>query len=166
MDRMVLSLLVEDTAGVLSRIAGLFSRRGYNIESLTVGSTEKAGYSRMTIVTSGEDETLEQIKKQLTKLEDVVDLIELESNVTSVTRELLLLKVEVDSADRTQLLEIANVFRAKIIDFSDKALIIEMTGNNAKVDAFLNLLHSFNIKQVARTGITGLLRSAFDDFED
>ena len=163
MDRMVLSLLVEDTAGVLSRVAGLFSRRGYNIESLTVGSTEKNGYSRMTIVTSGEDETLEQIKKQLAKLVDVVDIKELESHVTSVTRELVLLKVEVDSADRTQLLEVANVFRAKIIDFSDKALIIEMTGNNAKIDAFLSLMNSFNIKQVARTGITGLSRSAFDE---
>lgn len=163
MDRMVLSLLVEDTAGVLSRVAGLFSRRGYNIESLTVGSTEKPGYSRMTIVTSGEDETLEQIKKQLAKLVDVVEIKELESHVTSVTRELVLLKVEVDSADRTQLLEVANVFRAKIIDFSDKALIIEMTGNNAKIDAFLSLMNTFNIKQVARTGITGLSRSAFDE---
>lgn len=163
MDRMVLSLLVEDTAGVLSRVAGLFSRRGYNIESLTVGSTEKSGYSRMTIVTSGEDETLEQIKKQLAKLVDVVEIKELESHVTSVTRELVLLKVEVDSADRTQLLEVANVFRAKIIDFSDKALIIEMTGNNAKIDAFLSLMNTFNIKQVARTGITGLSRSAFDE---
>lgn len=163
MKRMVLSLLVEDAAGVLSRIAGLFSRRGYNIESLTVGTTEKPGYSRMTIVTSGEDETLEQIKKQLIKLVDVVELKELVSHTTSVTRELILLKVEVDSADRTQLLEIANVFRAKIIDFSDKALIIEMTGNNAKVDAFLSLMNTFNIKQVARTGITGLIRGAFDE---
>lgn len=163
MDRIVLSLLVEDTAGVLSRVAGLFSRRGYNIESLTVGSTERSGYSRMTIVTSGEDETLEQIKKQLAKLVDVVEIKELESHVTSVARELVLLKVEVDSADRTQLLEVANVFRAKIIDFSDKALIIEMTGNNAKIDAFLSLMNTFNIKQVARTGITGLSRSAFDE---
>lgn len=163
MKRMVLSLLVEDAAGVLSRIAGLFSRRCYNIDSLTVGTTETPGYSRMTIVTSGEDEILEQIKKQLAKLVDVVELKELESHTTSVTRELLLIKVEVDSADRTQLLEIANVFRAKIIDFSDKAMIIEMTGNNAKVDAFLKLMESFTIKQVARTGITGLARGAFDE---
>ncbi len=163
MKRMVLSLLVEDAAGVLSRIAGLFSRRGYNIESLTVGTTEKPGFSRMTIVTSGENDTLEQIKKQLIKLVDVVELKELASHTTSVTRELILIKVEVDAADRTQLLEIANVFRAKIIDFSDKSLIIEMTGNNAKVDAFLELLNTFNIKQVARTGITGLVRGAFDE---
>lgn len=163
MKRMVLSLLVEDAAGVLSRIAGLFSRRGYNIESLTVGTTEKPGFSRMTIVTSGENDTLEQIKKQLIKLVDVVELKELASHTTSVTRELILIKVEVDAADRTQLLEIANVFRAKIIDFSDKSLIIEMTGNNAKVDAFLELLNTFNIKQVARTGITGLVRGAYDE---
>ena len=153
----VLSLLVVNTSGVLSRVSGMFSRRGYNIDSLSVGVTENPKYSRMTVAVSGDDRTLNQIKKQLNKLEDVVDIIELEDG-TSVCRELVLVKVKADIAERQQIISVANVFRASIVDVSPDSLMIELTGNSSKIEAFINLLNGFTIQEFVRTGLTGLVR--------
>ena len=153
----VLSLLVDNTSGVLSRVSGMFSRRGYNIDSLSVGVTENPKYSRMTVAVSGDDRTLNQIKKQLNKLEDVVDIIELEDG-TSVCRELVLVKVKADTAERQQIISVANVFRASIVDVSPDSLMIELTGNSSKIEAFINLLNGFTIQEFVRTGLTGLVR--------
>lgn len=161
MKKMVLSILVENTAGVLSRISGLFARRGYNIDSLTVSETEKNGFSRMTIVCSGEDEVLEQIHKQLSKLVDVKDIIELKDGA-SVCRELILCKVAVDAVQRQQVIAVADIFRAKIVDVAKDSMMIELTGNQQKLDAFVGLLNGFEIKELVRTGITGLTRGNAD----
>ena len=161
MKKMVLSILVENTVGVLSRISGLFSRRGYNIDSLTVSETERNGFSRMTIVVSGEDEVLEQIRKQVAKLVDVKDIIELKDGA-SVCRELILCKVKVDATDRQQVIAVADIFRAKIVDVSTDSMMIELTGNQQKLDAFVGLLEGFEIKDLVRTGITGLTRGTAD----
>jgi len=154
---MVLSLLVDNTAGVLSRVSGLFSRRGYNIDSLSVGVTENPKYSRMTVAVSGDDRILSQIKKQLNKLEDVVDITELKDG-ESVCRELVLVKVKADIAERQQIIPIADVFRAKVVDVSPESLMIELTGNNTKIEAFIGLLDGFKIQSLVRTGLTGLVR--------
>ncbi len=161
MGKVVLSLLVENSSGVLSRVAGLFSRRGYNIDSLTVGETQNPHFSRMTIVSSGDEEALEQIGKQVGKLVDVIDVKELPAG-ESVYRELMLVKVEVSKEERQQVIALANIFRAKIIDVADNSVIIEVTGDVSKEDAFLSLLENYKILQVARTGITGLSRGAYD----
>jgi len=161
MSRMVLSILVENTAGVLSRVSGLFSRRGYSIDSLSVGETEDSKHSRMTIAVSGEDGILEQIRKQLAKLEDVVEIIELLPN-ESVCRELVLVKVQVGQQNRAEVIQIADIFRAKIVDVAPESLMVELTGNQAKIDAFIKLLESYTIKEIVRTGITGLVRGAGD----
>ena len=161
MKKMVLSILVENTVGVLSRISGLFSRRGYNIDSLTVSETERNGFSRMTIVVSGEDEVLEQIRKQVGKLVDVKDIIELKDGA-SVCRELILCKVKVDATDRQQVIAVADIFRAKIVDVSTDSMMIELTGNQQKLDASVGLLEGFEIKELVRTGITGLTRGTAD----
>ena len=153
----VLSLLVDNTSGVLSRVSGMFSRRGYNIDSLSVGVTENPKYSRMTVAVSGDDRILSQIKKQLNKLEDVVDIIELE-DVSSVRRELVLVKVKADMAERQEIIAVANVFRASIVDVSPDSLMIELTGNTNKIEAFINLLNGFTIQEFVRTGLTGLVR--------
>ena len=160
MRRAVFSLLMENTPGVLSRISGLFSRRGYNIDSLTVGETENPLYSRMTVVARGDDEILEQIHRQLEKLVDVIEIKELKSHTTSVCRELVLLKVEVKPEERDQLLSIVNIFRAKVIDVAEESMIVELTGNQAKVDAFLRLIGGFAVQEMARTGLTGLERGS------
>ena len=160
MRRAVFSLLMENTPGVLSRISGLFSRRGYNIDSLTVGETENPLYSRMTVVARGDDEILEQIHRQLEQLVDVIEIKELKSHTTSVCRELVLLKVEVKPEERDQLLSIVNIFRAKVIDVAEESMIIELTGNQAKVDAFLRLIGGFAVQEMARTGLTGLERGS------
>ena len=151
------SFISDNTSGVLNRIAGLFSRRGYNIDSLTVGETENPLYSRMTIVVTGDDDILEQIIKQITKLEDVkrVDVLE-PSN--SVTRELILVKIKTTPEQRQQVMAVADIFRAKIVDVGIDSLIIELTGNQNKLDAFLNLLADYEILELVRTGITGLAR--------
>jgi len=159
--KIVLSVLVENSSGVLSRVAGLFSRRGYNIDSLTVGITQNPAFSRMTIVCSGEDEILEQIRKQVAKLVDVVDITELPES-ESVCRELVLVKVGIDQEERQQVIAIADIFRAKIVDVSEKSVIVELTGNQTKLEAFLRLLGNFKVMQVARTGITGLARGSFE----
>jgi len=158
---MVLSILVENTAGVLSRVSGLFSRRGYNIDSLTVGVTENPKYSRMTVVVTGDDEILEQIGKQLGKLVDVKEIKELKENA-SVCRELILVKVAVSADQRQQVSSIADIFRAKIVDVSPDSLMLELTGNQAKLDAFTTLLEDYEIKELVRTGITGLARGICD----
>ncbi|MBE5940367.1 MAG: acetolactate synthase small subunit [Lachnospiraceae bacterium] len=162
MKKMVLSVLVEDTAGVLNRVAGLFSRRGYSIDSLTVGSSEKKGFSRMTIVVKGEDDVLEQIIKQISKLVDVKEINVLMDGM-SVCRDLVLVKVAVTAEQRQQIISIADIFRAKIVDVSAASLMIELTGNQAKIAAFLNLLEGFEIKELVRTGITGLSRGTLDE---
>jgi acetolactate synthase-1/3 small subunit len=167
MKRMVLSILVENTAGVLSRVAGLFSRRGYNIDSLTVGETQDPAISRMTVLAHGDDQILEQIRKQLQKLEDVIEIKELAPG-ESVTRELILLKVAASDTERQAIIAIADIFRAKIVDVALESLMIELTGNQAKLDAFIKLLGQYTIKELVRTGITGLTRGCGDiaDFID
>ena len=159
MRQAVFSILVENSAGVLSRIAGLFSRRGYNIDSLTVGVTQDPRYSRMTVAVTGDDEVLEQIQKQLNKLIDVVEIIELPDDL-SVCRELILVKVMSTSEKRQEIISIADVFRAKIVDVSADSIIVELTGNQNKLNAFVQLLNGFKITELARTGITGLARGA------
>lgn len=157
MQRKVFQLLVDNTSGVLSRISGLFSRRGYNIESITAGVTADDRYSRITIVASGDNEILDQIEKQVAKLIDVKDIKELEPN-TSVYRELALVKVKASSEQRQNIISIADIFRAKIIDVATESLMIELTGNQEKVGAFLKLLDGYEILELARTGIAGLGR--------
>ena len=161
MRKKVFSVLVSNTAGVLNRVASLFSRRAYNINSLTVGETENPEYSRMTIVTSGDDDVLEQIEKQLQKLEDVREITEL-SDSNSVCRELVLVMVQADATRRQEVIAVANIFRANIVDVAPETLMIELTGNQAKVDAFIRLLDGFTIQKLVRTGVTGLIRGQED----
>lgn len=161
MDRIVLSLLVDNTSGVLSRVAGLFSRRGYNIESLTVGETADARYSRMTVVSTGDQEILEQIEKQLRKLEDVRDIKELKPGF-SVYRELIMIKVRADAAQRQAVCAITDIFRATIVDVGRDCLTVMLTGDQSKLDALINLLEDYEILELARTGLTGLSRGLED----
>lgn len=153
----VFQLLVDNTSGVLSRISGLFSRRGYNIESITAGVTADPRFTRITIVTSGDDEILDQIEKQVAKLIDVRDIKELKPD-NSVYRELALIKVKTGSEQRQGVIAVADIFRAKIIDVASESLIVELTGNQAKIDAFINLLEGYEILELARTGIAGFGR--------
>lgn len=157
MQKKVFQVLADNTSGVLSRISGLFSRRGYNIESITAGDTADPRYSRITIVTSGNDETLEQIEKQLAKLIDVEDVKELKPE-TSVYRELALIKVKVAPEERQSIIAITDIFRGKIIDVSPDCLIVEITGDIEKIDKFIELLGGHEILEIARTGIAGLGR--------
>ena len=161
MRRMVLSILVDNTAGVLSRVSGLFSRRGYSIDSLTVGETETPGISRMTVVATGDEQILDQIKKQVAKLEDVKSIMEL-ADGESVCRELILVKVAVTQKDRQAIIAVADIFRAKIVDVAMESMMVELTGNQAKLDAFIKLLEGFEVIELVRTGITGLARGAAD----
>ena len=160
-DRIVLSLLVDNTAGVLARVAGLFSRRGYNIESLTVGVTADPRYSRMTVVSLGDQTVLEQIKNQLNKLEDVRDIKELQPD-RSVYRELMMVKVRANAADRQSVSAISSIFRATIVDVGKDSLTVMLTGDQSKLDALINLLEDYEILELARTGLTGLERGAED----
>ncbi|MCM1101988.1 MAG: acetolactate synthase small subunit [Clostridium sp.] len=157
MQKKVFQLLVDNTSGVLSRIAGLFSRRGYNIESITAGVTADSAYTRITIVTSGDDEILEQIEKQLAKLVDIRDIRELKPE-ESVYRELVMIKVKAPAEQRRNISAIVDIFRAKIIDVAPECMIIELTGNQSKIDAFIVLLEDYEILEIARTGIAGLCR--------
>ena len=157
MNKKVLSVLVDNTSGVLNRVAGLFSRRGYNIDSLTVGVTQDPRYPRMTIGVTGDDDIIEQIIKQIEKLVDVNKVEVLEDN-NSVCRELILTKVKTTPEQRQQVMAVADIFRAKIVDVGIDSLIIELTGNQNKLDAFLNLLADYEILELVRTGITGLAR--------
>ena len=159
MQKRILSLLVDNTAGVLSRISGLFSRRGYNIDSLTVGVTADERYSRMTVVCSGDSMILEQITKQLAKLVDVSKIQMLPADA-SVCRELILIKVAAKPEERAQVIAIADIFRAKIVDVGEESMMVELTGNESKLDACKKLLEKFTILELARTGITGLSRGS------
>lgn len=161
MSRIVLSLLVDNTSGVLSRVAGLFSRRGYNIESLTVGETADPRYSRMTVVSVGEPEILDQIEKQLRKLEDVRDIKELKPGY-SVYRELILVKVRANASERMAVNSIAEIFRATVVDVGKESMTVMLTGDQSKLDALINLLEDYEILELARTGLTGLSRGAED----
>lgn len=161
MQKRILSLLVDNTAGVLSRISGLFSRRGYNIDSLSVGVTADERFSRMTVVCSGDALILEQITKQLAKLVDVRDIKVLEPD-NSVSRELVLVKVTAKPEQREGIISIANIFRANVIDVGKDSLVIELTGSKSKLGAFVDLLEDYKILELARTGITGLSRGAAD----
>jgi acetolactate synthase I/III small subunit len=152
-----LSVLVEDKPGVLARVAALFSRRGFNIESLAVGATEQKEMSRMTIVVSAEETPLEQITKQLNKLINVIKIIE-QDDVDSVSRELALIKVRADAGTRSQVVEAANLFRANIIDVSPESLTVEATGNRGKIEALLRLLEPFGIREIAQSGMVSLSR--------
>ncbi|MDA3846145.1 MAG: acetolactate synthase small subunit [Vallitaleaceae bacterium] len=157
MSRHVLSVLVSNESGVLSRVAGLFSRRGFNIDSLSVGETEVPSISRMTIVAQGNEQVLDQIEKQLNKLHDVLH-IKIMPNDDSVYRELLLIKVASSKETRASIIEIADVFRAKIVDVASESLMIEITGDQSKINAFINLLDIYGIKEFTRTGLSALER--------
>lgn len=159
MQKRVFQLLVDNTSGVLSRISGLFSRRGYNIESITAGITSDPRFHRITIVASGDDEILEQIEKQVGKLIDVKSVKELKPE-ESVYRELLMIKVKATADQRQNIISMVDIFRANIIDVAPESLIIEMTGNQSKIDAFIGLLDGYEILEVARTGIAGLGRGS------
>ncbi len=158
MARHLLSVLVNDYPGLLSKVSGLFSRRNFNIESLAVGSSEIPGRSRITIVTSGDDDTVDQISKQLNKLIDVIE-IEILPQKDSVQRELVLVKVAVTPETRPEIIQIVNIFRAKIVDISHSALTIEITGQADKIAALTGLLEPFKIIQIVRTGVVAIKRS-------
>ncbi len=155
--RHILSLLLENEAGALSRVAGLFSARGYNIESLTVAPTEDPTLSRMTIVTSGSDDVIEQITKQVNKLIDVVKIVDLNEG-KHVERELMLVKLRAVGKDREELKRTADIFRARIIDLTEKTYVIELTGTGSKLDAFLEAIDRALILEAVRTGACGLGR--------
>lgn len=161
MKQRVYSILVDNSSGVLSRVASLFSRRGYNIDSLTVGVTADPAFSRMTIVTSGDDNVLEQIRKQLAKLEDVRDIKVLEPG-DSVTHELMMIKLSAKDTDRQNVMALAEIFKAKTVDVSPESMILEVVGSVSKLAAFLNLLSGYEILELARTGVTGLSRGIHD----
>ena len=155
--RHIISLLLENESGALSRVAGLFSARGYNIESVTVAPTNDRSLSRMTIVTSGTDEIVEQITKQLNKLVDVVRLSDLTES-THVERELLLIKVRAEGNGRDEIRSMVDIFRGQIVDVTEKSYIIQLTGNGRKIDAFMNALGEHTILEVVRSGVTGIAR--------
>ena len=152
-----LSVLVEDKPGVLARVASLFSRRGFNIQSLAVGATEQKDMSRMTIVVSVEDSPLEQITKQLNKLINVIKIVEQDDD-NAVSRELALIKVRTDATTRSQVIEAVNLFRAKVVDVSTDSLTIEATGTPAKLEAFLRVLEPYGIRELAQSGVVSLSR--------
>jgi len=155
-----LSILVEDRAGVLSRVTGLFSRRGFNIESLAVGPCEETGMSRITIVVIGDDAMVEQVMKQLNKLIDVIKVTDLTEN-ERVERELALIKVTAEpGGSRAELMQIASIFRAQIVDVGAKSVVLEVTGDTEKIDALEKLLRQFGIKELVRTGRVGILRGS------
>jgi len=161
MKQRVFSLLVDNTSGVLSRIAGLFSRRGYSIDSITAGATANQAFTRITVVCRGDEIILEQITNQLRKLVDVRDIKILKAE-ESVNRELVLLKIRVNPEQRQKVISLSDIFRAKIVDVAPESLMIEMTGDFSKIDAFLKLVDEFEILELARTGITGLSRGSDD----
>ena len=155
--RRIISLLMENESGALSRVSGLFSARGYNIESLTVAPTEDASLSRMTIVTSGSDEVIEQIIKQLNKLIDVVRVLDLNDG-KYIERELMLVKVKAGDKHRDEMKRISDIFRGRIIDVSDNTFTIELTGSSSKLDAYLESLDGDAIIETVRTGASGIGR--------
>ena len=159
MDKFVLSVLVKNKAGVLSRVSGLFSRRGYNIDSLTVCETSNPEHSRMTIVVKGDEYILEQIKKQLAKLEEVISINKCES-MSSVEREMALIKVKAEANNRGTIIETCDIYKARIVDVSLSSVIIEITGSEEKIESLLRLLEPYGILEYVKTGLTALERGA------
>ena len=153
-----ISILVDNHFGVLSRISGLFSARGYNIESLCVGVTEDPATSRMTVVVQGDDTILEQIINQLNKVIEVIEVTDLTAE-SHVERELVLVKISTSAKQRTELLEIANIFRAKVVDVAPKSTIVEATGSTDKIRAFIDMIRPFGIQELSRTGTIALVRA-------
>jgi acetolactate synthase I/III small subunit len=154
-----LSVLVEDEAGVLTRIAGLFARRGFNIESLAVGPAEQVGLSRITMVVPGDEQIIEQLTKQLYKLIDVLKVQDI-TEIPCVERELMLVKVNATSSNRAEVIELAQVFRARIVDIAEDTLTIEVVGDPGKMVAIIQMLNKFGIKEIARTGKVALIRES------
>ena len=161
MERHVLSVLVRNSSGVLTRVSGLFARRGFNIDSLTGGRTEKSEISRMTIALNGSEEVLEQFMKQLNKLEDVLRVLRLKPE-NSVYRELVLIKVKADSEQRAAINEVVRIFRSKIVEISPETLTIELTGDESKINAHIKLMEEYEIKELVRTGVCALERGSND----
>lgn len=157
MEKHVLSVLVKNSSGVLSRVSGLFSRRGYNIDSLTVGRTEDPDFSRMTITLAEDEDMLEQVKKQLNKLEDVIRVVHLKED-DFIYRELVLVKVRASAENRSAINETVKIFRSKIVDLSSNTLTIELTGDEKKISALIGLMSEYGIEEVVRTGVTALQR--------
>lgn len=155
--RHTISALVENRAGVLSKISGLFSARGYNIDSLAVGPTENDDVSRMTIVVNGDENILEQVTKQLNKLPDVITVRDFK-DLDIVERDLMLIRIRISIEQRPEIIEIANIFRAKIVDVGTKTVMIEMTGDENKIEAFIELMRPYRIVEMARTGVIALER--------
>jgi acetolactate synthase-1/3 small subunit len=155
--RHVISILVNDQPGVLQRVAGLFGRRGFNIESITVGTSEEPGLSRMVIVTRGDEKTMEQIQKQLYKLIDVAKVVDLSQN-PMVARELALIKVGAEPSERPEVFGIVETFRASVVDVAANTLIVQVVGDSDKIDAMVELLKPYGIKELTRTGVTAMTR--------
>ena len=161
MRKQAYSILVYNNPGLLSRMAGLFSRRGSNIESITAGTTADPRFTRITIVASGDEQILSQIEKQVRKMEDVIEIKPLNDS-NSVCRELVMIKVRANASERAELISLADIFRAKIVDVEKDCLMIELTGTESKLKAFMELLDGYEILELARTGITGLKRGSDD----
>ncbi len=157
MDRHVLSVFVRNQYGVLARISSMFRRRGFNIDSLTVGETENPEYSRMTVTFNGDDAIKNQIVRQLSKMPDVECITELEK-AESVSRELVLVKIKNSKDNRQDIMSVVDIFRAKVVDYGTEAMIVEITGESSKIDAFIDLVEEFGIIEVCRTGIVALKR--------
>lgn len=152
-----IAVLVNDQPGVLQRVSGLFSRRGFNIESITVGPSEEAGLSRMVIVTPGDEHTLEQIEKQLYKLIDVIKVIDLSSK-PMVARELALIKVKAEPPQRPEIMGVVDTFRASVVDIGTSSLMVQVVGDTDKIDAMIELLKPYGIRELSRTGVTAMVR--------
>ncbi|AIQ51187.1 acetolactate synthase small subunit [Paenibacillus sp. FSL R7-0331] len=152
-----ISVLVNDQPGVLQRVSGLFGRRGFNIESITVGQSEEVGLSRMVIVTLGDQHTLEQIEKQLYKLIDVIKVVDLGSK-PMVARELALIKVKAEPAERPEIMGVVETFRASVVDIGTNSLLVQVVGDTQKIDAMIELLKPYGIKELSRTGVTAMIR--------
>ncbi len=159
MEKYTLSVLVDNHAGVLSRVVGLFSRRGFNIHSLSVGPTSDELISRVTIEVEGDEKIIEQVSKQLSKIIEVIKIKTLRENET-VKRGLVLIKVKTTSKTRSEIIEVTNVFRAKIVDISPSTVTIELTGNDSKINAFIDMVEQYGIEEIARTGMTALERGS------
>ena len=161
MKQQILSVLVENNPGVLSHVSGLFSRRGYNIDSISTGPTMDPRFTRLTIVTSGDEQILEQIEKQLMKLEDVKHIKKLKVK-NAVCRELILVKIRATNVERQQVINVTEIYHGRIVSTTKDAMVVELTGTQDKLDAFLTLLSDYEILELARTGLTGLSRGADD----
>ncbi|MFH5181273.1 acetolactate synthase small subunit [Paenibacillus sp. TAB 01] len=159
MHKHTISVLVNNQPGVLQRVSGLFGRRGFNIESITVGESEEAGLSRMVIVTTGDDKTLEQVSKQLYKLIDVIKVVDLSAN-PMVARELALIKVNAEPSARPEVLGIVETFRAAVVDIGPSSLIVQVVGDSEKIDAMVELLKPYGIRELSRTGATAMTRGS------